>query len=596
MDGRCWESVRRSPLEGSLAAMSRRNLPGTDLPAFPSTPAPPWRNWDLPGLGVAVVHGDEVVFAEWLGGQGAGHGSPGRGAHPLPACYLPEDYLRKHTSAGQLHLLTGATPMVDVHFSDHFDISPEALEDYGAFNISLINDLPLFIDPFLLFNSEKPEYQTLHANMIKYLRFLCDHAATEPIRPGLLGAWFTFPEIKQNWLGYSLVGNQGRGLGRNFARALVQNLNTVFTSFGREEITRGSHLEKLCLVESGIGRDNISDFTANLIKEFLLTYTETFARSHIAPFQRMRLSVPKVRFNYTTRTWMTKQFDLPRFGDDYVILTPKNILTKDDSWISRNGLLDDCSTVCSSIPNEQLRAQLNAYLLTVLPEDPTRKQKREAMARMVKKFPIVIDYYIRYREDNGDAAAATSDHKVVQSESMYIRGVKSFAGLLERHTAFYHIPSNTKDEARQRVEFLKDVIENKGGHKIFYPGGTLIRRESDLQILFRLVWFGTLSDISREVNDGRGPADYKVSRGATDKTIVEFKLASNRRLKQNLDRQVEIYQKASDADSKLKVILFFTDTELDRVHRILDELGLRSDPDIVLIDGGSDNKPSASTA
>ena len=179
---------------------------------------------------------------------------------------------------------------------------------------------------------------------------------------------------------------------------------------------------------------------------------------------------------------------------------------------------------------------------------------------------------------------------------MYIRGVNSFAELLERHTSFYHIRGNTKDEARQRVEFLKDVIENKGGHKIFYPGGKLIRRESDLQILYRLVWFGTPSDVSREVNDGRGPADYKVSRGASDKTIVEFKLASNRKLKQNLDRQVEIYQKASDAESKLKVILFFTATELDRVHRILDELRLRDDPDIILIDGGADNKPSASTA
>ncbi len=35
-------------------------------------------------------------------------------------------------------------------FSDCFDVSPEIVKDYGAFNISLINDLPLFIDPFLL--------------------------------------------------------------------------------------------------------------------------------------------------------------------------------------------------------------------------------------------------------------------------------------------------------------------------------------------------------------------------------------------------------------------------------------------------------------
>ncbi|MEE8550929.1 MAG: hypothetical protein V3T08_06700 [Gemmatimonadota bacterium] len=73
-------------------------------------------------------------------------------------------------------------------------------------------------------------------------------------------------------------------------------------------------------------------------------------------------------------------------------------------------------------------------------------------------------------------------------------------------------------------------------------------------------------------------------------------LASNRQLKRNLQKQVEIYQRASDAEAALKVIVFFTGRELDRVHRILAELGLMGHPDIVLIDAGADDKPSASKA
>ena len=57
-------------------------------------------------------------------------------------------------------------------FSDYFGVSPDVLEGHGAFNISTINDLPLFIDPFLLFNSDKDAYQQLHAEMIRYLVFL----------------------------------------------------------------------------------------------------------------------------------------------------------------------------------------------------------------------------------------------------------------------------------------------------------------------------------------------------------------------------------------------------------------------------------------
>jgi len=39
-----------------------------------------------------------------------------------------------------------------------------------------------------------------------------------------------------------------------------------------------------------------------------------------------------------------------------------------------------------------------------------------------------------------------------------------------------------------------------------------IEGESDLQILYRLTWYGTTRDVTREANDGRGPADFKISR------------------------------------------------------------------------------------
>ncbi len=39
---------------------------------------------------------------------------------------------------------------MNIYFSDFFEVDEKIIEDYGALNISLINDLPLFIDPFLL--------------------------------------------------------------------------------------------------------------------------------------------------------------------------------------------------------------------------------------------------------------------------------------------------------------------------------------------------------------------------------------------------------------------------------------------------------------
>ena len=99
-----------------------------------------------------------------------------------------------------------------------------------------------------MFNSDKPEYQKLHDEIIHYVAFLRDRSE-EGISKGLIKAWFLFPEVKQTWFGYSKIGNGGSGLGQKFAQSLNENLNTVFTNFGAEEITNGSHLEKLCLIK-----------------------------------------------------------------------------------------------------------------------------------------------------------------------------------------------------------------------------------------------------------------------------------------------------------------------------------------------------------
>ncbi len=96
---------------------------------------------------------------------------------------------------------------------------------------------------------------------------------------------------------------------------------------------------------------------------------------------------------------------------------------------------------------------------------------------------------------------------------------------------------------------------------MFYHDGEAIQRESDLQIIFRFVWFGSPSAVGTEANDGRGPVDYKISRGAKDKTLVEMKLAKNTALERNLEKQLPIYLRASDAQHGIKAIIFFSAAE-----------------------------------
>jgi hypothetical protein len=140
-------------------------------------------------------------------------------------------------------------------------------------------------------------------------------------------------------------------------------------------------------------------------------------------------------------------------------------------------------------------------------------------------------------------------------------------------------------EAHKRVLFLKDVIENKDGYKVFYDNNRLIKiKENNVQILYRLTWYLTKYDVNREVNNGRGPVYFKVSYGSDDSTLVEFKLAKNSKLKQNLKKQVEIYKTASNSKSSIKVIFIFSDSEKMSVDKILKELDMQNDEYVVLID------------
>ena len=304
--------------------------------------------------------------------------------------------------------------------------------------------------------------------------------------------------------------------------------------------------------------------------------------------------IEKVKFNYETESWERGEYELPYVNDDFVLLTPKNILTKDEGWINKTDLIEEFHQIPNAISDEGLRSQINNYFRSVLPRKPKQNDEREAAYKTIQQFPILIDYFIKYKETNGDRATDVSREKVAFSEKLYLQQFKSLADLLAGKTEFYNTSGGTYQEAKDRIQYLKNVIENNDGYKIFYVNGSPIKTEDDLQILFRLVWYGTNSDVNREVNNGRGPADFKISRGSSDKTVVEFKLARNKQLKKNLQNQLEVYKKANETEKGIHAILYFSKDELERVNKILTELKLSVGDDIVLIDARSDNKISAS--
>lgn len=480
-----------------------------------------------------------------------------------------------------------------IYFSDVFSVEPEDLDVYGAFNIALVNDLPLFIDPFLLYDSTDEKYRGLHDGIIKYLVFLRGRAQADELTEGAISQWLLFREVKQNWLGFSRQGNRGTGLGIHFAHALARNFKNVFRNFGEETLTNGSHIEKLGLLSAGIGRDHLSDFTANLIKGFLLKYTEDFATAHLKPEQLRTVNIDRVGFNYETRRWQSGKFTLPWHQADFVILTPCEILTRDESWINQDDMVSQFFQLKESLPDQHLRAQVNDHFLRQINERSTLDERKEAALRTIEKFTELVDHYIKWKEEHAGQAHVVSNKKVQETNEQFVDNIRELVIRLSTQTEFYE-RGDSYEESLQRVMYLKHVIEDNDGYRVFYIEGKPVKRESDLHTMFRLTWFATQFDVNAEVNNGRGPVDFKVSNGRRNANLVEFKLASNTALRRNLEKQVDVYAKASQTDKQITVILYFSEEELAKVLGILRALNLGSREDIVLIDASLETKSSGS--
>lgn len=454
-----------------------------------------------------------------------------------------------------------------IYFSDFFNVDNDIIDKYGAFNPSLLNDLPLFVDPFLLYSNDNAEIKELHYKVISYVGFLKEKSISDDIDNRKLKDWFFFPEVKQNWFGYSEVENGGSGLGKKFANSLNENLHTIFGNFGSENISIDSHLEKLCLINEGVGRDAISDFTTNLIKDYLLEYTQKFALDNIDKSLLKEFPIKNASFDYDKEIWIDKTYTLPNYNGDFVLLTPKSILTKDNTWINKKDLCANYDGVIDSIPNEELRSRFVNEVLRLIPEDDnTKKSRNKAISETILKYPEYIDYFIKHKVKHGNEAKINSLNKVNQTADLFVKNISYLYDELKK-TEFYDIKLTGSKELRMKISLLKDLIENKSGSKFLYINECGITREKEFGIFIKMLFMAN--------------GDFNFN---NVKNIINFKLASNNKLKDALVLKFKNEQYLSDDKKQIMPIICYKDSDFVRVQKLIAEAKLKVDDFLFTID------------
>jgi hypothetical protein len=142
-------------------------------------------------------------------------------------------------------------------------------------------DIPLYVDPFLLWKSPSQQDQALHTaitNSFNHLNYLVKKRKTDDAISNLI----ELSECSEVGLGLSKT-RRGIRIGVDQAKTILSLFSDIpeYSQFGF------THFEAIQLYVSGISKDRVSDITCNYIKSFLIDYTIDQCEKNLIPLEQV---------------------------------------------------------------------------------------------------------------------------------------------------------------------------------------------------------------------------------------------------------------------------------------------------------------------
>ncbi len=473
-------------------------------------------------------------------------------------------------------------------FSERFSIKRDERDSW--FDPLLAFDTKLFIDPFLVFKYGTPPFDNAHEKLVKFFNIVFKLIASsggEPTRSNYLKALdlLLFPEVAELRLGYTKGGIEGLGSAKIFAKSMA---DAVWNSIERG-IEKIEHFEELSIFSEGIGADRISDMAANILKSELISFTQGVCKRHNITQVPTRLRHSSFSFKFIK--WLDSEVcKLPINPDDQkpILLVPEKFLNTlptinpHDFW--------DYIFVCE---NERLRRELSWEI--------KRRVDKKTIVSIARRAPDLVEKYIAWAEEKrGTPYNLTKDpkflHKWYQSGVRYAEDNPLKLGPPKNHKEFL-------DLIQRIIKEYRLFVELRGGCKLLWNDDGSSRGETAGQLLLLAVASQYARDnnfdISKEVNIGRGPVDFKFSNGFFRKVVIEVKLSKSSRFWHGLEKQLPEYLKAEDVQDGIYLVIGLRDIDfknrIPKIERILKEVEEKTKKNIqcVVVDARP-SKPPAS--
>ena len=265
--------------------------------------------------------------------------------------------------------------LVNPRLSDLFDVVLR--QDQVPFVIPHVReDLPLSLDPFLLWRSDEPEFDDLHRHLTGFADLVCHEAAAGRIGRAiaLLSGVQELPELG---LGYAIGTKKGSALGPVLINRIIETVRTV-----PQLIESGfSHIEVIGLLVPKIREDRISDLTASILLRWLVDFTAEQCSQHGIPTRPASISSA---WDADDALWRPLRAKLPwnTIDDKPVLLAPLNLLRR-LPWINYDNYYE------------------SAYAPFVLQGSRARRVTKEAVLAYNRTNFHNVERYVADREVQG---------------------------------------------------------------------------------------------------------------------------------------------------------------------------------------------------
>ena len=215
--------------------------------------------------------------------------------------------------------------------NDFYNI-PLKQEDVDFAIPFLDEDIPLYVDPFLLWKMPSMQDNALHNLIVTSFNPL-GHSFTKGKEQDAIKILIELTESSEVGLGNSTT-RQGKKIGERPAKEILSLFSRI-PQIGKNGFY---HFEEIQLLVDGISRDRVSDITCSFIKSFLIDFTIQQCQKYSIPIENCEVTI----YDYKKQAFVNETNYLPINPNNRqpIILVPKRWL-RFVPWINYDDYFDN---------------------------------------------------------------------------------------------------------------------------------------------------------------------------------------------------------------------------------------------------------------